>query len=101
MEAGLRKNCAAVIKEYGKKHLRGLLQGGAVPCKADFPVTVPSDSEMHKSERQNSAQIEIVLHGYFQKSRKATNTCAKATDFWFTKIAVFHKIRREKSNGTW
>ena len=73
IEADQRRNCAAVIKEYGKKHLRGLLQGGAVPCKADFPVTVPSDSEMHKSERQNSAQIEIVLHGYFQKSRYNTN----------------------------
>ena len=73
MEAGRRKNCAAVNKEYGKKYLRGLLQGGAAPCRADFPVTVPSGSEMHKSARKNSAQIEIVLHGYFQKSRYNTN----------------------------
>ena len=32
----------------------------------------------------------------YQKICKATNICAKATDFWFTKIAVTHKIRREK-----
>ena len=63
-------------KEYGKKHLRGLLQGGAAPCRADFPVTVPSGSEMHKSARKNSAQIEIVLHGYFQKSRYNTNNAS-------------------------
>ena len=31
----------------------------------------------------------------FQKIRKATNICAKATDFWFTKIAESHTIRRE------
>ena len=37
---------------------------------------MPSDSEMHKSERQNSAQIEIVLHGYFQKSRYNTNNAS-------------------------
>ena len=30
-----------------------------------------------------------------KKNRKATNTCVKATDFWFTKIVVSHKIRRE------
>ena len=59
-----------------EKHLRGLLQGGAAPCRADFPVTVPSSSEMHKSARKNSAQIEIVLHGYFQKSRYNTNNAS-------------------------
>jgi len=32
-----------------------------------------------------------------QKIRKATNTCAKAADFWFAKMAAIHKIRREKS----
>ena len=67
------KNCAAVIKTYGKKHLRRLLQGGAAPYKADFPVTVPSGSEMYKSAKKNSTKIEIVLHGYFQKSRYNTN----------------------------
>ena len=41
MEAGLRRNCAAGIKEYGKKYLRGLLQGGAAPCKADVPMVCP------------------------------------------------------------
>jgi transcriptional regulator with XRE-family HTH domain len=29
--------------------------------------------------------------------QRATNTCVKATGFWFTKIAVSHKIRREKN----
>ncbi len=41
MEAGRRKNCAAVNKEYGKKYLRGLLQGSAAPCKADVPMVGP------------------------------------------------------------
>ena len=41
MEAGRRKNCAAVNKEYGKKYLRGLLQGSAAPCKADVPMVCP------------------------------------------------------------
>ena len=41
IEADQRRNCAAVIKEYGKKHLRGLLQGSAAPCKADVPMVCP------------------------------------------------------------
>lgn len=72
MEAGLRRNCTAVIKEYEKTSTRtasgqrGSMQGGRYNG-------MPSGSEMHKSERKNSAQIEIVLHGYFQKSRYNTN----------------------------
>ena len=37
---------------------------------------MPSDSEMYKSEKKNSTKIEIVLHGYFQKSRYNTNNAS-------------------------
>ena len=46
---------------------------GAASGRGRSMQSRPSGGEMHKSERQNSAQIEIVLHGYFQKSRYNTN----------------------------
>ena len=71
-EADQRRNCAAVIKEYEKTSTR-TASGQRSSMQGGRSNGMPSDSEMHKSERQNSAQIEIVLHGYFQKSRYNTN----------------------------
>ena len=72
IEANRRRNCAAVIKDYEKTSTRTAL-GQRSSMQGGRSNGIPSDSEMHKSERQNSAQIEIVLHGYFQKSRYNTN----------------------------
>lgn len=72
IEADQRRNCAAVIKEYEKTSTR-TASGQRSSMQGGRSNGMPSDSEMHKSERQNSAQIEIVLHGYFQKSRYNTN----------------------------
>jgi len=72
IEANRRKNCAAVNKEYEKTSTR-TASGQRSSMQGGRSNGIPSDSEMHKSERQNSAQIEIVLHGYFQKSRYNTN----------------------------
>ena len=72
IEANRRKNCAAVNKEYEKTSTR-TASGQRSSMQGGRSNGMPSDSEMHKSARQNSMQIEIVLHGYFQKSRYNTN----------------------------
>ena len=72
METDWRRNCAAVIKEYEKTSTR-TASGQRSSMQGGRSNGMPSGSEMYKSAKKYSTKIEIVLHGYFQKSRYNTN----------------------------